>query len=148
MFSKFTLGAAAAAVAVTAMPAVASAQYRDGYRDYRYEQTYRGDRYRRGDNVYARNQGGYYGQSYGNNYYGARRCKGTTGTIVGGVAGALVGREVTRNSGRSFRRGGNGTVGAIIGGAIGALAGRAVDKSSCNNRGYNDRNYYNRGYGY
>ena len=35
MFSKFTLAAAAGAVAITAMPAAASAQYRGGYDDYR-----------------------------------------------------------------------------------------------------------------
>src|SRR5688500_11390895 len=127
MFSKFTLAAAAGAVALTAMPAAAEAQYRDGYRDYRYEQSYRGDRYRRGDNYYRGNS------YYGDRYYEGRRCKGTTGTIVGGVAGALLGREIARGSGRSFRRGGSGTTGAIIGGAIGALAGRAVDKSGCNN---------------
>jgi hypothetical protein len=146
MLSKFTLAAAAGAVALTAMPAAAEASHRDGYRDYRYEQSYRGDRYQqsyRGDRYYAgdnyyRGQNTYYGDRYNN----GTRCKGTTGTIVGGVAGALIGREVTRNSGRGFRRGGGGTTGAIIGGAIGALAGRAVAKSGCNdNRYYNDRYY-------
>jgi glycine zipper 2TM protein len=138
MFSKFTLTAAAAAVALTAMPAAADARHRDGYRSHdRYQQSYGHQRYRRGDNYYGGNQG-YYGRSYGNNYYGdryynGRRCSGTTGTVVGGVAGALLGREVSRGGSR-YRRGGNGTTGAIIGGAIGALAGRAVDKSSCRNR--------------
>jgi hypothetical protein len=133
MFSKLTISAAAAAVAVTALQA-APAEAR--HRDSRYENSNRGDyygqgRYQRGDNYYGRNQG-YYGQRS----YNGRRCSGTTGTVIGGVAGALLGREVTRNSGRGFRRGNSGTTGAIIGGAIGALAGRAVAKSSCNNNRY------------
>ena len=51
MFSKFTMAAAAGAIALTALPAAASANHGDGYRD-RYEQSYRGDRYQRGDNYY------------------------------------------------------------------------------------------------
>ena len=114
MFRKFTLAAAAAST-LALIPAAAEARHRDGYRDYgRYEQSYRGDRY------YGRSQA-----YYGRNHY--RRCKGTTGTIVGGVAGALLGREVTRDR----YRGRSGTTGAILGGAIGALAGRSIDKSSC-----------------
>ena len=143
MFSKFTLAAAAGAVAITAMPAAASAQYRGGYDDYRYEQSYRGDRYRyqRGDNYYGRNQA-----YYGNRNYNGQRCKGTTGTIVGGIAGALLGREIAQGSGRGFRRGGSGTTGAIVGGAIGALAGRAVAKSACDNNRYDNRRYDDRYY--
>lgn len=88
---------------------------------------------------------GYYGNSYYQNsypgneeryyrsrsHYGQRRCgSGTTGTIVGGAVGALVGREIGR-SGNEYRdryRSG-GTTGAIVGGAAGALAGRAIDQS-------------------
>jgi hypothetical protein len=115
MFRKITLAAAGAAT-LAMVPATAEASHRDGYSNYgRYEQTYRGDRY------YGRSQA-----YYGNRNYN-RRCKGTTGTIVGGVAGALLGREVTRNR----YRGRSGTTGAILGGAVGALAGRAIQKSSC-----------------
>ena len=65
-------------------------------------------------------------------YYGGRgyRCgSGTTGAIVGGAAGALIGREIGRD-GRGYRyRGRNsGTTGAIIGGAIGALIGREATR--------------------
>ena len=76
---------------------------------------------------YARR--GYYDRGYyDRRYYGRRgyRCgSGTTGAIVGGVGGALVGREIGRDGrryryGRYGRRGGSGTTGAIIGGAIGA----------------------------
>jgi hypothetical protein len=153
--------AAAAVSALAAMPAAAEAQsrgywnggaqsqsygryddpryddrrYDDRY-DRRYEDRYeRGydDRYDRGyDDRYAR-QGTYRGETYRDGY--ERQCKGTTGTIVGGVAGALLGRSVTRDSGR-YSRGGSGTTGTIIGGALGALAGRAVDKSSCKNDRY------------
>jgi hypothetical protein len=49
-----------------------------------------------------------------------RRSNGTTGLIVGGAAGALVGREI---AGR-----GNRTVGAVVGGAAGALVGREVQR--------------------
>ena len=49
-----------------------------------------------------------------------RRSNGTTGLIVGGAAGALVGREIAVR--------GNRTVGAVVGGAAGALVGREVQK--------------------
>jgi uncharacterized protein YcfJ len=116
MFKKSILAATAAVVAVTAIPSAASAGHRDGYYNSRYEQSYRGDRYRRGD-VYR-------GARYDRRDYRGQRCSGTTGTIVGGVAGALIGREVAS-------RRGSRTPETIIGAAIGALAGRAVDKSGC-----------------
>jgi outer membrane lipoprotein SlyB len=116
MFRKLSLATAAAAATLTLVPAAAQANHRNGYYDDgRYAQSYRGDRY---DNRY-------YGRS--NVRYHGRRCKGTTGTIVGGVAGALLGREITRDR----YRGRSGTTGAILGGAVGALAGRAVQKSGC-----------------
>ena len=118
MFRKISLAVAGAAT-LAMVPAAAQANHRDGYRDYgRYEQTHRGDRY------YGRSQA-----YYGNRNYN-RRCKGTTGTIVGGVGGALLGRSVTRDR----YRGRSGTTGTILGAAIGALAGRSIDKSSCRNR--------------
>jgi hypothetical protein len=136
MLKKATLAIAAAAATLTALPTAAQAQYYDRGR---YEDRYdRGDRYeRRGDRYdrYDRRGQSYdrYGQRYDNRYYrdrnDNRRCSGTTGTIVGGVAGALLGREVTRDR-RGYNRN-SGTTGAIIGGAIGALAGRAVDKADC-----------------
>lgn len=46
---------------------------------------------------------------------------GTTGTIVGGAAGALVGREIDRRGDRML--------GTILGAAAGALAGREVERN-------------------
>jgi Glycine zipper 2TM domain len=68
--------------------------------------------------------GGYYrDRDYRGNNYRARGCsKGTGGTIIGAVAGGLLGRTVVR-------RGGDRTAGTIIGAGVGALAGRAIDKS-------------------
>lgn len=50
-----------------------------------------------------------------------RRANGTVGIIVGGAAGALVGRAV--DGGR------NRTVGTVVGAAAGALAGREIARS-------------------
>ncbi|HKR24456.1 MAG TPA: glycine zipper 2TM domain-containing protein [Allosphingosinicella sp.] len=51
-----------------------------------------------------------------------RKRDGTTGLIVGAVAGALVGRAI--DGGR------NRATGTIVGGAAGALIGREVERSS------------------
>ena len=94
--------------------------YGDGYYDRR---GYRGARYdRRGGQYDARydNGGTYRDQSY---RYRDQRCgKGTTGLIVGAVAGGLLGRSIV-----GYR--GDRTAGAIVGAGVGALAGRAIDKS-------------------
>jgi len=55
---------------------------------------------------------------------GRLRCRkpdGTTGAVVGGVAGALLGRTIDT--------GGDRTLGTLGGAAAGALAGRAVERS-------------------
>lgn len=66
----------------------------------------------RGDRGYWRgNDGRYY----------CRRSDGTTGLLIGGAAGALLGREVAG-------RGGDRTLGAVLGAAGGALLGREVDR--------------------
>jgi len=115
---KNTIGAlvlaATAVTGLTATPAMAGGRYDDGYS--RYE---RGDRYDRYDRREYRRGDRYY-QNNRNNY---QRCNnsGTGGTIIGAVAGGLLGNEVARR--------GNKTEGSIIGAAVGALAGRAIDKS-------------------
>src|SRR5688572_3389009 len=55
-----------------------------------------------------------------------RRSNGTVGLIVGGAAGALVGRQI--DGGRSR------ATGTILGAAAGALIGREIQRSSSNRR--------------
>lgn len=50
-----------------------------------------------------------------------RKPDGTTGLVVGGVAGALVGRTVDTRGDR--------TAGTVIGAVAGALAGREIERS-------------------
>ncbi|QJB70605.1 glycine zipper 2TM domain-containing protein [Parasphingorhabdus halotolerans] len=89
---------------------------RDGYREYRRGDYYRNDRY---DRRAYRDQRRYRDSRYRDDrrYRGCDR--GTGGTIIGAIAGGLLGNEVARR--------GDKTVGTIIGGAAGALAGRAID---------------------
>ena len=63
------------------------------------------------DRVYSGSDGRYY----------CRRSDGTTGLIVGGALGGILGNVI--DGGRSR------TVGTLLGGAAGALAGRAVDQN-------------------
>jgi hypothetical protein len=122
------------AVLSISVPAVASAQ--DGWTDHRgrwveYEDGY-GDGYRHGNRDAGSRYDEGYGDGFGEGYEEARvreirrsspqACRsGAGGTIVGGVAGALLGNQIVRK--RSDR-----TVGTIIGGGLGALAGRAIDR--------------------
>lgn len=96
---KFILGLSALAVA---LPAVAVPTAADARR-YQYRE-WRG----RDGRVYC------------------RRSNGTTGLVVGGVAGALVGRTIDT--------GGDRTIGTLGGAALGALAGRAIERGGDNNR--------------
>ncbi|HJQ15374.1 MAG TPA: glycine zipper 2TM domain-containing protein [Allosphingosinicella sp.] len=136
MLKKISLAAVAVSTALTALPAAAEARphryYGDGYYSRGYDSGYYdsgyygrgyGHRYQRGD---------YDGRGYGSRYYGRSRyyygrCRdsGTTGTIIGAIAGGLIGHEVAQ--GGRYRRG-DGTAGAIIGAGIGALAGREIDR--------------------
>ncbi len=66
---------------------------------------------------------GYYNGPTWRDRQGRQRCRrsnGTVGLIVGGAAGALVGREI--DGGR------NRTTGTILGAAAGALVGREIDR--------------------
>ena len=72
---------------------------------------------------------GYYKVKVWRDSNGRLRCKrpnGTTGLIVGGAAGALIGREV---AGRGDR-----DVGMILGAAAGALIGREVERGMARRR--------------
>ena len=126
MLKKILISTAIAASALTAMPAAAEAQSRYGYQNRNDSGYYnQGQRYdRRYDQRYDRryqNQR-YQNQRYGN-YYGQRCSNGSTGTIIGAIAGGLLGREV---AGRGDR-----TLGAILGAGAGALVGREVGRNDC-----------------
>lgn len=99
------------------------------YRDYdwnRYEPGYNhyyADRYyRAGD--YATRRLGYNDRIYrgrDGRYY-CRRDDGTTGLIIGGIAGGILGNIIAP--------GDSDTIGTILGAAGGALAGRAIDRDN------------------
>lgn len=82
----------------------------------------------------AQAQSRYYrnGQYYGPTWQGqdgrtyCRRPNGTVGLVVGGAAGALVGRQIDGGRHR--------TTGTILGAAAGALIGREIDRSSRSRR--------------
>ena len=85
---------------------------RDDRRDYRqsrYDNRYYGEPVYRNTQVWR----GQDGRTY------CRKKDGTTGLIIGGAAGALLGREV--DGGRSR------TLGTILGAAAGALIGKELD---------------------
>jgi hypothetical protein len=82
--------------------------YADRY--YRDDNSYRERRLSRRDRVYVGQNGQYY----------CRRKDGTTGLIVGGLAGGALGAAISP--------GGSGLLGALIGGAAGAAVGNSVDK--------------------
>jgi hypothetical protein len=126
------LGIALPAMMVTAAPVAAHTashgastysqadswqQYRD--RDYRYS--------RYGRNAYAEpvyaNTPVWRGDD--GRYY-CKKKNGTTGLIIGGAAGALIGREI---AGRGDR-----TLGTILGAAGGALLGRKIDRDGSSRR--------------
>jgi hypothetical protein len=121
MISALLIGLAAP----VALPAPAMAQHHNNRHDYRWN----GDRndhrwnpashYRRGnykarrlgrnDRIYRGNDGRYY----------CRRNDGTTGLVIGGIAGGLLGNAVSGN-----------TLGTLIGAGGGALLGRSVDRGN------------------
>lgn len=111
---------AASVVLVPMTPAMA--------RNHNYDRAYGYDRGYAYNNGY--NDGRYYQsrdydrRAYNDRrYYRSERCdKGTGGTIIGAIAGGLLGHEVVG-------RRGDKTAGAIIGAGVGALAGRAIDRS-------------------
>jgi uncharacterized protein YcfJ len=100
---------------------VTTAHQYDRYDRYnRYERSY-GSRYReepiyRDTRVWRGRDGRYY----------CRRNDGTTGLLIGGAVGGLIGNGI---AGRGDR-----TLGTILGLAGGALLGREIDRSSSNSR--------------
>ena len=84
--------------------------YADRY--YRSDPRYREYRLSANDRVYRGQDGRYY----------CRRSDGTTGLIVGGVGGALVGNVIDGGHNRA--------AGTLIGGALGALLGKTIDQNN------------------
>lgn len=134
MIKQLARAAAIASVALTglaATPALAHDRYERG--DH-YGNPYRGDDDGRYEGRRWSHNRGYYNNGYSNNRYAYpdrrtrynnRRCgSGSTGTILGAVAGGLLGREVGR--GGRYNRG--STTGLIIGAGAGALVGREIDR--------------------
>ena len=120
------------ALSMVAVPVAADAHHYRGYDGY--DQAYGGyaqpGYYYGQEGYYAPQAYGYQNAYYGGDYgYRRHRCSGTTGTIVGAGAGALLGRSIGRGSGYYHQH--SGTTGAIVGAAIGALVGREVGKSTC-----------------
>ncbi len=116
MFKKLTLVGAALAMTATAVipvaPAMAQSRaYRDAYRD-----GYNRDDYRDGYRTYRGRDRDY------RNYRARQKCRdGDGGTIIGAIAGGLLGNTI---AGRGDR-----TLGTVLGAGGGALAGRAIDRS-------------------
>ena len=146
MRKYFALAALAATVATPlALPTAASAQYGNGgYNNGGYGQGYQGDRRWQGDRdgdwdpsrsyqdgryrerrlstndrVYRGSDGRYY----------CKRSNGTTGLVLGGVGGGLIGNAL-----------GGGTLGTLLGAGGGALLGKSLDQN--NDRRQNRENGY------
>lgn len=101
------------AAGTTATPAAAQDYRWNGYsqnwepsRAYR-EGNYRERRLTRNDRIYRGSDGRYY----------CRRSNGTTGLVIGAVAGGVLGNIV-----------GGGTLGTLLGAGGGALLGRNIDR--------------------
>ncbi|SEN44303.1 Glycine zipper 2TM domain-containing protein [Sphingomonas gellani] len=120
MFKKLVLVGSALAMGASTLVAAAPAdaqRYRGGYYDrgyndrgYAYDEAYR-DGYNHRPRYYRGDRGRYRG----------RGCDNTGGTIVGAIAGGLLGRTIDRRGDR--------TLGTVLGAGAGALAGNAIDRS-------------------
>lgn len=84
--------------------------YADHY--YKDDARYRERRMHENENVYVGNDGRYY----------CKRSDGTTGLIVGGIAGGALGNMIAP--------GGSKTLGTLLGAAGGAAAGAAIDRKN------------------
>lgn len=137
LIKRTALALAASGMAMTAVPAAAADIHSRGYSAAPSHDDWNrhGRGHNRGYNSYT-GYGGY--NTYGTRYADAepvyrdtrvwrgedgrtycRKRNGTTGLIIGGAAGALLGREIDGGRDR--------TLGTILGAAAGALLGREVD---------------------
>lgn len=126
IFLKLSAIAAASASLATAIPATAAPAFlgssettfaAPGTESFNQYRDWRRDRYSRDD--YRR---GYGERRYRGNdrRYRCSRGSGTTGLILGGGAGALLGRSIDGGRDR--------TLGTVLGAAGGALLGREIDR--------------------
>lgn len=85
---------------------------------------YRPERYYRDGNYYQPRRLSYNDRIYrgADNRYYCRRSDGTTGLIIGGIAGGVLGNVIAP--------GGSKTLGTLLGGGAGALIGRAIDRDN------------------
>jgi hypothetical protein len=84
----------------------------DASRYYRDDARYQERRLSQDDEVYRGSDGRYY----------CKRNDGTTGLVIGGIGGAVVGNVI--DGGR------NRVAGTLIGGALGALVGKSIDQNN------------------
>ena len=84
-------------------------RYYDASRYYRDDRRYRSQRLGRNDRIYRGSDNRYY----------CRRDDGTTGLIIGGMAGGVLGSIIAPGDSK--------TIGAILGAGAGALIGREID---------------------
>lgn len=131
-------GVALAVSAGAVLPATAAdaqryrGQYDRGYYDRGYyDQGYQGGYSQDYRDGYNRNSRYYDGRDYRRTY---KKCSdGTVGTVLGAVAGGLLGRVI---DGRGDR-----AVGTILGAGGGALAGRAIERQGSRDAAYQGRCY-------
>jgi hypothetical protein len=135
-FLPALLGAATASLLASAVPATAAPAFDlapqsaiSGATDLSAQQHRdRGWRDGRGQRRYSDRNGSYNGPSWrgrDGRYY-CRRDNGTTGLLIGGAVGGLIGNGV---AGRGDR-----TLGTILGVAGGALLGREIDRGGSSRR--------------
>lgn len=100
------------------------------YRNYDYnrlepgQSAYYADNYYRSGNYYQERRLGAGDRVYRgrNNQYYCRRPDGTTGLIIGGIAGGVLGNIIAP--------GGSNTLGTILGAVAGGVGGRAIDRNN------------------
>lgn len=81
---------------------------------------------RRGDRRYYNTDNGIRYWRGNDGRYRCKKSNGTTGLLIGGVAGALAGRAVDTRGDR--------TVGTLLGAAGGAVLGREIDRGGSRSR--------------
>lgn len=116
MFTKFTLAGAVLAMSGAALVPVAPAAAQRHDRSYQ-DQRYQDQRHYRDEDR------GYRGYRDDRRGYRGRRCNSDGGTLIGAIAGGLLGNSIAGHGDRA--------IGTVLGAGGGALAGRAIARSGC-----------------